>query len=258
MVVTRYNRYFILSVLIATMMILLPNWITAADELFQTVSIERLCPDSTEIADTLEVTISPEYAIGGFDFKIATDSRSVSVVDILPGELIDSCRWEYFKARPMSLTLSGDSHLTALWQVVGLAEMFATGDTVLCRRFDRDVSLMRIALTFNSSRLPRDTAAAVFSYWSDCGDNTVSVSSGDTLSVSVRVEDFFEPSWPDTGGHFPTHLGALPQCISDKAEGRILPRLVFRNGGVRLPFYFGEARADSIRTDSIQPANTSR
>jgi hypothetical protein len=230
---------------------------SGADESLQVVSIERLGPDSAGSFDTLEVTISPEYVIGGFDFKLATDSRLISIVDILPGKLIDSCRWEYFNARAVPIA-PGENRLTALWQVVALAEMFAAGDTVLCRQFDREVCLMKIALAFSSPRFSSDSAAAVFFYWEDCSDNTIAAASGDTLSISREAVDFIEVNWPDTGGQFPTHRGAIPGCIGVKVTGRILPRLIFQNGGVYFPPETYQWQEDSVGTDTTARGDTSR
>jgi hypothetical protein len=213
---------------------------SGADESLQVVSIERLGPDSAGSFDTIEVTISPEYVIGGFDFKLATDSRLISIVDILPGKLIDSCRWEYFNARAVPIA-PGENHLTALWQVVALAEMFAAGDTVLCRQFDREVCLMKIVLASRSPRFASDSAAAVFFYWEDCSDNTIAAASGDTLSISREAVDFI-----------------VPGCIGVKVTGRILPRLIFQNGGVYFPPETYQWQEDSVGTDTTARGDTSR
>jgi hypothetical protein len=205
-------------------------------ELSCTMNIETLRVDNMKLDDTLDVSID---AIGfdpaGFTLRIAVASGQVDIVDILPGEIIDSCGWDMFTARPAPPSETGRSP-HAVWLISGLARGFADSTAPPCFVFDRPASLARLVVS--SAHLPAvpDTTAAVFFYWESCRDNIMSDVEGLSIilsdSVSFGVPLFYETE-PD---RFPTTFGSPSECVRSRAYA-VPQRLVdYVSGGVVFKF----------------------
>ena len=115
---------------------------------------------------------------------------------------------------------------------------------------------MRIAIAFRAYPHLTEKDAAVFFYWEDCSDNTIAATSGDTLLVSGGVVDVIKVNLIDAGVQFPTHRGTLPECLGTKADSRILPQVVFRNGGVQFPGEVMPAVEDTAAEIGVPPGDS--
>ncbi len=88
----------------------------ADDTLFNIAEADSMVPDSARIilriersdhalgrfTDTIDVSLqSTGQLMAGFDLKVATSNQYVAILNILPGEIYDSCEWDYFSARPL-------------------------------------------------------------------------------------------------------------------------------------------------------------
>lgn len=205
---------------------------TAAEPRF-VVRLPRLDQTVFPELDTLVITIATSDAeLGGFDLKIGTDSRILSIVDILPAALHDSCGWEYFAARDLGGALTGDS-LTSLWKLVGLARSAEDTLKPACDTLPGGVSLARLVVAFNPMVASREEIADIFFYWESCADNTISAASGRRMAISRQVHDFPGVHRARVNG-FPTRSGAPKQCVKPAARYHPLRQIVFHNGGVRL------------------------
>ncbi|MBU1319762.1 MAG: T9SS type A sorting domain-containing protein [candidate division Zixibacteria bacterium] len=130
--------------------------------------------------------------IGGFDFLISYDASALTFMEATIGvALVNDCDWEYFTYRAGQCSGPCPSGLV---RIVGMAEMnngphhpscFSQGPIVLATlKFyvtnDRTFDCMFVPVGF---------------YWLDCGDNTISGVSGDTLWVSRYVYGYDDPPY---------------------------------------------------------------
>lgn len=196
------------------------------------VSIQRVTIQTGRLRDTLDIILEAgNNFLAAFDFRVAVDCEFVEILDILQGEIMDSCSWEYFNARAAEPTEREDLP-RSVWHVVALAELIPDETRPACFGFDRPVSLVRIVVSSEHIELVPDTTAAIFFLWERCSDNSISGIRGDTLSMSDQLYDYYPVREFDTKGIFPTHLGAPNQCIDPSVKNRPIRRIDFHNGGV--------------------------
>ncbi len=218
-----------------------------------TVTVEQVLCDNAKLLDTLDVVLesSDVGEVAAFVFKIGTDSRFVDIIEVLPGEIPDSCEWDFFRATQMSVA-SGLDAPSSLWKVMGLSKMTPDTTRAGCLGFDRPATLARLVVS--SAHLIRvpDTTAAVFFYWEDCRDNTLSDSSGALLCVSRSVTDRYSVDLPENVDRFPNRVGTPSECIDPRRKNPPVRRVDFLNGGVEFKFDIGEPEPDSTVDSLLQ------
>jgi hypothetical protein len=214
------------------------------------LSIDRLTVTTGQVYDTLDVSVQTfGYPIAGFDIKLAVNSRLIDVVDVLPGEVHDSCNWEFFDSRSMS-EAGQPGNPAQLWQAVALAETVPGKDGPICFGFDRKASLLRLVVASSPSAMVDDTSIAVYFLWQDCGDNSLADRSGNVLLYSKQVHDYFPVADTETEGRFPTRLGAPKPCLDLSAYNPPVRLIELHNGGVEFRLDLGPER-ESEPTDTL-------
>ena len=223
----------------------------AEDSTHYVVRIERATVENMRLDDTLDIVLDARgHTVGGFVLKVGIESKLVEITEILPGDLVDSCQWEFF--RPVQLnTIDREDYLWSLWQITGLSKMSADTTKPMCLGFDRPVSIARLVVTSAHTASISDTTAAVFFYWEDCRDNALSDESGQILQVSRRVVDFYPVGLTADPDVFPSRLGTPRQCVKPNNPYAPLRTVDFENGGVEFKLKIGEPAADSAETDSL-------
>jgi len=211
------------------------------------VSIERKTITGLNKNDTIMVILSsPFYKLAGFDLKIATNNDFFKIIDILPGEIYDSCQWDFFKARKLKTT-DKENYPRDIWKIVALAEMFSDTAKPLCYGLSYPASLAKLVFTSNLiSQIP-DTIIPVFFFWEYCSDNTIAGVSGDTLFLSSEVVEFYKPDIKIKGNPFPTLKGSPKSCIKAGFKNRPLRLIKFQNGGIIVK---NQSRTDSTNSQS--------
>ncbi|MCH7948239.1 MAG: hypothetical protein IIC66_10625 [candidate division Zixibacteria bacterium] len=202
---------------------------TMADRPYYKITIETESYSLGQLIDTVDISIeSSGKPIGGVDIKIGFDSPALEIIEIIPGEIPDSCRWKFFNTRDVSFKTSVEAP-TGVWQILAMAEF--GGDTVraVCYGFDRKASIAKLIIHVDSSKLDLETDSMlqIFFYWEDCGDNTVTNISGDSLYLSAELND--KKSAP---GALPSRIGAPASCINPKAQNKPVRGVGFESGGV--------------------------
>lgn len=206
---------------------------SASDSTRIALRVQRASIVGRPIADTLTVTLlAPGRSIAGFDLKIASTSPYLRIVNILRGEILDSCRWEYFHVRELPAT-GKPGRPPTLWQAVALANTAGSADTTKCYGFQREASLLKVIVSNSHVLQMPETTAALFFYWEDCTDNVLSGQSGEQLYMSVNVLDYYPVDLLEREDEFPTHKGALKRCINPRAANRPKRVVEFHNGGVQ-------------------------
>jgi len=209
------------------------------------VQIGSLLVEDMKLDDTLDLLIeSHQVDIAGFVLKLAVASGYVDIVEILPGEIIDSCRWEMFTARQIAAQNPEDAP-RELWQITALAQGVSGTKVPLCFGFGRPATLARLVLSSTHLSLVPDTTAAIFLYWESCRDNVISDREGASILVSDTVIDQFPAAFETECDRFPTRCGTPQECISPRAADPPRRLVEFHNGGVEFRFRLDGPAADS-------------
>lgn len=222
-----FARYAALSAAV-----LLPSSTYSADTLITSnagryvVAVDRLVIDDMRLDDTLNVMLlSPDAQLGGFELKIAIPSGPVEIVDILRGEVCDSCHWELFQ--PRRLDKGGDFQI---WQVVAMADMVPDAVKPGCFGLGRAASLARIIVSSGLNDVP-DMILPIYFWWEDCSDNTIAGTSGTTLFMSDKIIDIPSDSLQSVPRN-PATYGAPEGCIKTGAVNAPLRNIEFHHGGI--------------------------
>ncbi|MEE8405455.1 MAG: hypothetical protein V3S17_08690 [candidate division Zixibacteria bacterium] len=109
---------------------------TKADMPYYKITIETESYSPGQLIDTVDISIeSSDKPIGGVDIKIGFDSPALEILEIIPGEIPDSCRWKFFNSRDVSFKTSGDAPL-GVWQILAMAEFGGGSLRPVCYGFD--------------------------------------------------------------------------------------------------------------------------
>lgn len=210
------------------------------------VRLPRAYRNPANSQDTVPVTITAvDGDLAGFDLKIASDAPGLSIVDILPGSLGDSCGWEYFAARDLGGGLGGDD-IRSLWKVVGLAKASADTSRPACAEIAGEVTAARLVIAYDPAAVGRDSIAALFFYWEDCRDNSLAAADGVRMAISKQVHDYLQRPQTRSAAIFPTRTGAPSQCVKLSLQNRPRRLVDFHNGGINV---LGPPPADSTGTE---------
>lgn len=200
------------------------------------ITIESAVFDFKHLLDTVDIILeNAGRPIAGFDLNIGASSRALVILEILPGEVPDSCNWETFNVKN-SLDGNGEGSRIATWQILGLAEFMPDTIAPLCYGFERPATIARLVVELDSNqiRTSRQDFWPIYFYWQECSDNTVTNTLGDSLFMSTSVDGI---SYSDSTGsafRFPTRYGTPGSCIKPKAQNKPTRKVAFVNGGVRV------------------------
>jgi len=165
---------------------------------------------------------------GGFDFLINYDVSMLSLVEAQPGAFLVDCEWEYFTYR-IEMGQGGGGGFVRL---VGIADMNNSNVHPACLAPDAGDAIACLTFRTTNDWTLACLDAPIQFWWNDCGDNTISNPTGDTLFVasgapgSVVTYDGFDLTGQAGVG------GPPGQCPSDKTEP--LPCTQFCSGKVRI------------------------
>lgn len=202
---------------------------TKADMPYYKITIESESYSLGQLIDTVDIGIETSgKPIGGVDIKIGFDSPALEILEIIPGEIPDSCRWKFFNSRDISFKTSGDAPI-GVWQILAMAEFGGDSFRPVCYGFDRNASIAKLVIHVDSSQidLETDSILTIFFYWQDCGDNTVTNISGDSLYLSLN-----STNEKDTPRVLPSRIGAPASCINPRAQNKPVRGVSFESGGV--------------------------
>ena len=126
------------------------------------VRIDRLVVDDMKLLDTLDVVVeSFGNGFAGAVLKLGASSRFIEILEVLPGEICDSCRWEFFRAFEVN-TADKPGFPSMLWQVTALAKMSPDSSRPFCYGFAGPGSLLRMVVSSEHVAQVPDTMASVF------------------------------------------------------------------------------------------------
>jgi len=212
------------------------------------ITIERLTVEDMKLDDTLLIMLkSTGMPLAGFDFKFGINNPMVDIVEILPGEIYDSCRWGYFNTHQINTTYR-DDYPPILWQAVALAEVVSDTIKPLCFGFERKASLLKLVVSNEHVLNQPDTTVPIFFFWEDCTDNTISGRTGNILLISRQVFDYFGRKTQKSSKLFPNRTGAPNQCINPAMDNHPRRRIILHNGGIKFRLNVELKSSDSTDT----------
>jgi len=188
------------------------------------INIERVqcvsLGEEVEIAITLE-NLPPGLEMGGFDLLFRYDS-ALSLQNVEMGQLLVGCQWEYF-----TFNLTGGNGV----RIITIADINNGPYHPTCYG-DSSGVLANATFQITDDQLAEGDFLQIRWWWYDCGDNTISSRTGDTLFISDDVYDFdgdsqFVITYDAT---FPTPFGAPGECLG--GGGGVERFIDFFNGGV--------------------------
>lgn len=213
------------------------------------VTIGRIKVTDGELFDTLDVVLDSKGApIGGFDLKVGCDSPYLEIVEVLKGDIPDSCNWEFFQARRVR-DLGQEGIPSTLWKTTALAQFLPDSTSVPCFGLGRPASLIRLVVSSLHVDLVPDTTAPIYFFWQLCADNVISSAEGTAMLVSKQVFDYYPVELEGKKDVFPTRFGTPQQCINPSLANGPVRKVEFHNGGVEFKLEV-DPEADSA-TDSL-------
>ena len=211
------------------------------------ISIEQIKVTEMIFTDTIDVSIVTDKAtLAGFDLKIACNPRYLDIIDVLAGELYDSCRWDFFNARQGGNPTDKKIPFT-IWQIVALADMTVDDKKPLCFSLDKKSTLVRLVITNQFLKEVPDTVVPIFFLWEDCTDNTISSISGNSLNLSNRVIEYYKIIPMLEGDPFPSSEGTSGNCIKTNSINKPKRNIDFHCGGVVFELDVGLDSSDTAK-----------
>ena len=219
---------------------------------------------------SISVTIqASDLEMGGFDFLIAYDASALTCNEAQPGDLLDTCDWEYFTYRKTPGDC-GDPNCSGLVRLIALAETPNGPPHPPCYGPpDTDPhELARIQFTVTGDRTYEGMYIPVQFFWGDCGDNSLSSVSGSSLYIDRAIYDFEDNIiWNEEDDvQFPEdartmYLGTPDSCIGEKrlacgdanGDGSVnigdavfIINYIFKGGSAPNPLAAGDANGDGF------------
>lgn len=179
--------------------------------------------------------------MAGFDLLITYDGKILNFIDAALGEELgaDGCRWEYFTYRLVNQSECSGSCPVHMLRFVAMAEADHKPPYPLCYGGD-SIQLVNMRFLVSPAADFQCKFTPIDFYWIDCGDNTVSSVSGDTLWVSSHVytlDGTFIPTYFEVTGTegYGGHSG-IPgvDCLEGNINGGSpVEGIIFRGGGIK-------------------------
>ncbi len=148
-----------------------------------------VCMDTTSVLPgrnaTIRLSITNPPEMGGFDFLIAYDP-TMAFLDAVPiGVLAD---WEYFTYRKSYQDNCGGGCPTGVLRLIGLADM-PDGVTPDEAVYHPEGPIIELTFATPESFNYIGQCFPISWTWYDCGDNTISSRTGDTLFMASEIAD---------------------------------------------------------------------
>ncbi len=202
---------------------------------------------SVDVPITLDGSYE-SYEMAGFDFLVQYDASALSITGASEGGMLLGNAWEYFTFRFGPNGNCGSGCPTGKFRVVALAETndgmaHPSGFTNVSGGSD-ELAVLHFQVS-NDRNLGCQQTAINFC-WYDCGDNSISSVSGDSLFISRYVYAATKDNnFGDGGaasihadGGFPSFTGAPLACDVSGGPGKPeplrCPGIDFQNGAVRI------------------------
>jgi len=179
-------------------------------------------------------------AMGGFDFLISYDATALNLSSAIAGadfyaQSPAGCGWEYFTYRFSAFGNCGNACASGKVRVIGIAETNNGANHPDCFLFTPGDVMFSLDFLVSDNRTFECQYVPIRFVWFDCGDNTISSKSGDSLFISRKVYDFdnLNDMADFTAGGYPTFQGAQDEdCFIGNVTKKPIRFIDFQNGGI--------------------------
>ncbi|MCK4856697.1 MAG: T9SS type A sorting domain-containing protein [candidate division Zixibacteria bacterium] len=190
---------------------------------------------------------------GGFDLLVAYDASALTFMSAAPGDVLVACGFEYFTYSTGAQGNCGGPCPSGFVRIVTIADYNNGPNHPLCFGEGLTGSLATLKFLVTNDHTYEGQFVPISFYWFDCGDNTFSSITGDTLFLSAHVYGYDLvgeltgiPGW---GGWQGTGIDCM---LGDK----VTPDTVvnFYNGGVDIADHDSIDATGDLNLDGL--ANT--
>lgn len=130
---------------------------------------------------------------GGYDLLVKYDASALSFISATPGDILTSCGFEYFTYRHGAVGNCSGSCPSGLLRIVAVADMNNGANHPSCYGENKpgpdgpqtDLAVLKFLVT--NDRTYECQYLPIQFWWMDCGDNTFSSITGDTLYIANHV-----------------------------------------------------------------------
>ena len=193
--------------------------------------------------ENVSITVeNSSYDFEAFDFLIAYDASALSPVEVIKGQWLANCDWEYFTYRFGVNGNCGTACPSGLLRIVAIAEMNDGAHHPTCYgppdRSEYELAIMRFLVT--NDRTFECQYVPITFFWSDCGDNSISGMDGEIMYIDNIIYDFagnvvwdedFDAEYPESE-RIP-YIGAPDLCLNtDPDKPNAVRCIEFVFGGV--------------------------
>lgn len=187
-------------------------------------------------------TENSELEMGGFDFLVSYDSAALALIEVIPGQLLEDCGWEYFSYHTEDPPEGVPSGLV---RIVASADLPDPPTSPSCYG-PPDTDPHELAkMTFQVTDDPAYAGqfVPIYFFWGDCGDNSISSIDGENVMLYIdrRIYDFEDNLiWDeDDDDQFPENaripwVGVPDWCLYEywPPEDQVDRLIDFTGGGV--------------------------
>lgn len=145
------------------------------------------------------VTISLTHwteGFGGYDLLVKYDASALQFISAVPGDILTSCGFEYFTYRYGAVGNCSGSCPSGLLRIVSVADMNNGANHPSCYGQGKpgpngpQSGLAELKFFVTSNATYECQYVPIQFWWMDCGDNSFSSITGDTLLIAAHVYGF--------------------------------------------------------------------
>ena len=131
------------------------------------------------------------FGPGGFDLLLAYDQTAAALYQVIPGQFVEDCQWDYFTYRIMTDTagvydLGGFTHLLSISARAGDAPICSPTDSAWeLAQLDFIVSMPHPGNNIECQWLP------IRFFWRDCDDNVLFSTGNDTVYTGAHLFEYY-------------------------------------------------------------------
>jgi hypothetical protein len=180
------------------------------------------------------------YPIGGLNLSIEYDASAVSLTQVVTGDFITTCGWEYFTYRNSGACSNCGSNAcpSGKVRITAIAEINNGANHPSCFLVDGPAEVAKLVFLVTNDRTFECQFVPIRFSWCDCRDNTLSSVNGDTLYISATVNDYVSDGVyndiTDINAAFPGPFGANITCDVEQENDKpdLIRCIDFFNGGI--------------------------
>ncbi len=169
--------------------------------------------------------------VSGFSILIGYNPQVLTLVDVVKGQTLTNCGWEYFTYRTSINSGCTDSCPSGLIRVVAIADINNGNSHPTCYNY---YGLSLAYLTFQvAASADLMSFSPISFYWKDCGDNVLASVAGDSLFLAKSVYGLYDTLPLPTPSTLPSLNGTPESCASMPGKTAVR-RVNYQSGSIRI------------------------